>query len=72
MRQEEEDEGQRCVGVLQTLAGLVRAAAGQRAALADERQHGVAQHGGGQPGRLQQSVHRNLLRRRIENAASAR
>lgn len=54
----------------QTLAGLVGPAAGQWAAIADERQQSVAQHGGGQPSRLQQSVHSNLLQRRIESRLS--
>ena len=56
--------------MLLTLAGLFRLAAGQRSSLADERQQSVQQDGGGQAGRLQQSVHSNLLHRRTESPRS--
>lgn len=53
-----------------TLAGLIRLTAGQRSALADERQQSVEQHGDRQAARLQQSVHLNLLQRRTESRLS--
>lgn len=53
-----------------TLEGLVGLAADQRSSLTDERQQSLKQDGSRQAGRLQQSVHSDLLQRRTESRLS--
>lgn len=56
----------------QTLAGIVRMAAGQRSTLADQGLQSVKQHGSRQTARVKESINTDLLQKYRQLSVSSR